>query len=222
MTNTLRLQTQVKEPKNPADAVIIWLHGLGASSSDFADMPQHLALGEKANIRYILPDAPRLPVTVNGGMVMPAWYDIKAMSVEREIDTPQLEQSAAAVQQLVDEQIAQGIDSRRIIIAGFSQGGAVGYQAALSYPKPLAGLLAHSTYFATQNTVKAHPANAQLPILIQHGTQDPVVPEMLGQQARDALTARGYEVTYQTYPMPHSLCLEQVQDMEQWLLKRFA
>lgn len=209
------------EPSAPADAVIIWLHGLGASGNDFVPMTEHLQL-QDANIRFLFPNAPQLPVTINQGMVMPAWYDITDMSIDRTIDSAQLRQSAAAIHQLIDEQIAAGISSQRIVIAGFSQGGAVGYEAALTYPEQLGGLMAHSTYFATAEDIEPAAANSKLPLLIQHGTQDPVVPESLGHKAADKLKERGYPVTYQTYPMPHSLCLEQVQDMKSWLALRFT
>ena len=209
------------EPQQPADAVIIWLHGLGASGDDFVPMTEHLQFPD-ANIRFLFPNAPKLPVTINQGMVMPAWYDITDISIDRTIDSAQLRASAAEIHAIIDEQIKQGIDSQRIIIAGFSQGGAVGYEAALTYPKMLGGLMAHSTYFATANDIQLSEANNQLPLLIQHGTQDPVVPESLGRKAQEDLTSRHYPVTYQTYPMPHSLCLEQVQAMKKWLAERFA
>lgn len=216
----MSLDVITHEPTQTADAVIIWLHGLGASGNDFVPMTEHLQF-PNANIRFLFPNAPQLPVTINQGMVMPAWYDITDISIDRTIDSKQLRTSAAEIHQLIDQQIQQGIDSERIIIAGFSQGGAVGYEAALTYPKPLGGLMAHSTYFATAADIDAATANQRLPLLIQHGTQDPVVPESLGRKAADDLTARGYAVTYQTYPMPHSLCLEQVQDMKQWLAARW-
>ncbi|WP_349677610.1 alpha/beta hydrolase [Idiomarina sp. UBA4206] len=208
------------EPAGTADAVIIWLHGLGASGNDFVPMTEHLKFAN-AQVRFLFPHAPQMPVTINQGMVMPAWYDITDMSIDRQIDSKQLRKSAAKVHAMIDEQIAHGIDSKRIIIAGFSQGGAVGYEAALTYPKPLAGLMAHSTYFATADDIQVNEANAQLPILVQHGTQDPVVPEVLGQKACAILKEKGFSVTNQTYPMPHSLCLEQVQDMQKWLDERF-
>lgn len=208
------------EPKAAADAVIIWLHGLGASGNDFVPMVEHLQFPTAA-IRFLFPNAPQLPVTINQGMVMPAWYDITEMNIDRTIDSKQLRESAKAVHALIDEQVEAGVDSRRIIVAGFSQGGAVGYEAALTYPKPLGGLMAHSTYFATASDIQIHSANAGLPLLIQHGTQDPVVPESLGKKAVEELTDKGFQPVYQTYPMPHSLCLEQVQAMHKWLAERF-
>lgn len=216
----MSLEVIKHEPAGKADAAIIWLHGLGASGNDFVPMTEHLKFAN-AQVRFLFPHAPQMPVTINQGMVMPAWYDITDMSIDRQIDSEQLRESASKVHAMIDEQVAQGIDSKRIIIAGFSQGGAVGYEAALTYPKPLAGLMAHSTYFATADDIQISEANAQLPILVQHGTQDPVVPEVLGQKACATLKDKGFSVTYQTYPMPHSLCLEQVQDMQKWLDERF-
>jgi len=143
------------EPKNgqPADACVFIIHGLGADGHDFEPLVPALALPESANVRFIMPHAPRLPVTINGGMVMPAWYDILAMDLGRRVDEVQLKKSAERIQALIQEQIDQGIDSQRIIVAGFSQGGAVAYQAALSFPQPLGGLLAMSTYFATADSI---------------------------------------------------------------------
>ena len=138
----------IVEPKNgqPANACVFILHGLGADGHDFEPLVPALSLPEGANVRFIMPHAPRLAVTINGGMVMPAWYDILAMDLDRRVDERQLKISANRIQGLIDEQIDQGIDSQRIIIAGFSQGGAVAYQAALSFPQPLGGLLAMSTW----------------------------------------------------------------------------
>ncbi len=137
------------EPKSgqPADACVFILHGLGADGRDFEPLVPALPLKQGLNVRFVLPHAPRLPVTINGGMVMPAWYDIHEMSLDRRVDTHQLVASAERIQELVQEQIGHGIDSRRIILAGFSQGGAVAYQAALSFDAPLGGLLAMSTYY---------------------------------------------------------------------------
>src|SRR5699024_8577066 len=149
----MSLEVIQHDPAGKADAVIIWLHGLGASGNDFVPMTEHLTFAQ-AQTRFLFPHAPQLPVTINQGMVMPAWYDITDMSIDRQIDSTQLRESAASIHQLIDEQVAQGIDSQRIIIAGFSQGGAVGYEAALTYPKPLGGLMAHSTYFATADDIQ--------------------------------------------------------------------
>ncbi|MCE8019286.1 alpha/beta fold hydrolase [Halomonas sp. MCCC 1A11036] len=212
------------EPKSgrPADACVFILHGLGADGHDFEPLVPALPLKAGLDVRFILPHAPRLPVTINGGMVMPAWYDIHEMSLDRRVDTAQLVASAERIQALVQEQIDHGIDSRRIILAGFSQGGAVAYQAALSFDAPLGGLLAMSTYFATADTITLAEANRELPIEIHHGTFDPVVHESLGKAAYQRLQGLGYAVHYQTYPMAHAVCPQQVGDIATWLNVRLG
>lgn len=204
-------------PSNAADSTVIWLHGLGADGHDFAPIVPELRLPSSMATRFIFPHAPSLPVTVNGGMVMPAWYDILDINIDRKVDVAQLTASANAVHALIQQELDRGINSKRIVLAGFSQGGAVAYQAALSYDQPLGGLLAMSTYFATADSVKLHPSNTQLPILIQHGDHDPIVPELLGREAQERLSALGYAADYQVYPMPHSVHPQQIQAISQWL-----
>ncbi len=204
---------------NPT-ATVIWLHGLGASGHDFEPIVPELRLPEGAAVRFLFPHAPELPVTINGGMRMPAWYDIKAMDVDRVIDTEQLRRSAAAIVELIDAEIARGIDSSKIILAGFSQGGAVAYEVGLSYPKPLAGLLGLSTYFATADTVTPSEASQGLPIQVYHGVYDGIVPEVLGRKSVAQLEALGYHPEYATYPMDHSVCLEEVVAIGQFLQNR--
>jgi phospholipase/carboxylesterase len=208
------------EPQGPANAVVIWLHGLGADGNDFVPVARQLTLSPTVATRFIFPHAPSIPVTINGGYVMPAWYDILEMSLERKVDLPQLRASAAAVVQLIEREITRGIDSQRIFLAGFSQGGAVVYEAALSYAKPLGGLLILSSYFASADTIELHPANQALPVLIQHGSFDPVVPEALGQRAYRQLLDKNYAVEYQSYPMEHSLCPPQIVAINHWLNER--
>ncbi|RTR02921.1 alpha/beta hydrolase [Halomonas nitroreducens] len=212
------------EPRGgkPADACVFILHGLGADGHDFEPLVPALTLPEAASVRFILPHAPRLPVTINGGMVMPAWYDIKEMSLDRRVDEAQLKDSAVCIQTLVREQIQHGIPGERIILAGFSQGGAVAYEAALTFPERLGGLLAMSTYLATAESLEPAPANRDLPIEIHHGSLDPVVPEALGRAARDRLSAMGYPVHYRQYPMAHAVCPQQVADIGRWLSDRLA
>ncbi|MBB3230917.1 alpha/beta hydrolase [Halomonas stenophila] len=212
------------EPRGgkPADACVFILHGLGADGHDFEPLVPALSLPEGASVRFILPHAPRLAVTINGGMVMPAWYDIKEMSLERRVDEAQLKASAARIQALVHEQIRHGIPAERIILAGFSQGGAVAYEAALTFPERLGGLLAMSTYLGTAESLEPTPANRELPIEIHHGHLDPVVPEALGRAAHDRLSAMGYPVHYRQYPMAHAVCPQQVADIGHWLSERLA
>lgn len=203
---------------NPT-AAVIWLHGLGASGHDFENVVPELGLPDDAAVRFIFPHAPNIPVTINGGMTMPAWYDIKAMDIDRVVDTDQLMDSARAVGKLIDREIERGIPSENIVIAGFSQGGAVAYELGLTYPKRLAGILALSTYFATADTVKPSEANAGIPINIYHGTFDPMVPETLGVRAVETLRGMGHEPAYMTFPMEHSVCLEEVQDIGRFISK---
>jgi phospholipase/carboxylesterase len=203
---------------NPT-AAVIWLHGLGASGHDFEPVVPELGLPADAAVRFIFPHAPNLPVTINGGMRMPAWYDIKAMDIDRVVDTEQLMASSDAVARLVDQEIERGVSSDKIVIAGFSQGGAVAYELGLSYPKRLAGIIALSTYFATAASVKVSDANRGIPINVYHGTRDPMVPESLGRMSVEKLTELGFSPSYQTYPMEHSVCLEEVVDIGQFLKK---
>ncbi len=207
------------EPQRPADASVIWLHGLGADGHDFEPIVLELRLPDSAAVRFIFPHAPSMAVTINNGMVMPAWYDILYMSIEKKVDEKQLLASSEKIRDLIDREIERGIDSSRIVIAGFSQGGAVGYQTALTYPEPLAGLMAMSTYFATSESIIPSQENKALPIQIYHGTMDPVVPEPLGKIAYEELKEKGYGVSYQTYPMQHSVCNEEVMDISRWIQK---
>jgi len=198
---------------NP-EASVIWLHGLGANGHDFEPVVPELAFAKKRAVRFIFPHAPDLPVTINGGMRMPAWYDILAMNIDRKLDEKQLRISAAAVAELVDQEREKGVASENILVGGFSQGGAVAYESALSYPEPLAGLFALSTYYATADSVQRSEANRNLPVFVAHGSRDPMVPEALGQQAVKTLEEQGYEPEYHRYGMEHSLCLEEIRDMD--------
>tara|TARA_B100000749_G_C18401505_1_gene454954 strand:+ start:707 stop:1366 length:660 start_codon:yes stop_codon:yes gene_type:complete len=207
---------EIETGENPT-AAVIWLHGLGASGHDFEPVVPELGLPEDAAVRFIFPHAPNLPVTINGGMSMPAWYDIKAMDIDRVVDTEQLRASADAVARLVEREKKKGVPADRIIIAGFSQGGAVAYELGLSYPERLGGILALSTYFATAKTVQCSEANADVPISVYHGTFDPMVPESLGVRSVETLKEMGYDPSYQTFPMEHSVCLEEIQDIGRFI-----
>ncbi|MHB0777101.1 alpha/beta hydrolase [Halomonas sp. WWR20] len=212
----------IESSRQPADASVILLHGLGADGHDFEPLVPALELPASLAIRFVLPHAPQLAVTVNGGMVMSAWYDILEMNLGRRVDEEQLKASADRVHDLIDAEIARGIASRRIIVAGFSQGGAVAYQAALTYPQPLGGLLAMSTYFPTADSIEPHEANRDLPIEVYHGTQDPIVPESLGRAGAERAREMGHSVEYHTYPMQHTLSIEQVGDIRRWLTQQLS
>ena len=211
---------------NPANKVInravIWLHGLGASGHDFEPVVPQLGLDADMAVRFIFPHAPNRPVTINGGMVMPAWYDILEMSLERKVDVNQIEESAQQIQDLIAREVERGVKPEHIVIAGFSQGGAVAYHVALGYPERLAGLMTLSTYLATNDNISYSTANKDMPILIEHGTHDPVVPAILGEQAKQLLSEKGYNVAYHTYPMAHQVCMPQIQNIGKWLNKVLA
>lgn len=201
----------------PVNAAVIWLHGLGADGNDFAPIVPQLQLPAGVGVRFIFPHAPSIPVTINSGLVMPAWYDIKMMDIDRHVDEVQLAQSASWVHALIDREVERGVASERIIVAGFSQGGAVAFEAGLTYPQRIGGIMALSTYFATAGSVKVNPLQKPLPILICHGTQDPVVPEMLGRKSLATLQDMGFAPEYRAYPMPHSVCPEEIDDIGDWL-----
>jgi phospholipase/carboxylesterase len=206
-----------RETNSNPNSTVIWLHGLGADGNDFAPLVPELNLPADLSVRFIFPHAPTMPVTVNGGFIMPAWYDVLEMTIDRRVDIAGLMASAEAINSFISREIERGINSKRIIIAGFSQGGAVAYQVALSHPRPLGGLLAMSTYFATAGIIEYSEINKTIPITIQHGEFDPVVPEQLGREAVTQLTKNGYTASYRNYPMEHSVCPEQIGDISKWL-----
>ena len=204
------------------NAAVIWLHGLGADGNDFAPIVAQLNLPENFGIRFVFPHAPSIPVTINNGVVMPAWYDIKQIDVNRHMDEEQLRQSATRVHDLIDREIERGVDSSRIIIAGFSQGGAVSYEAALSYPKPLAGIMALSTYFPTADSIQINPIQNSIPIMICHGSFDQVVEESLGLKSVAILQNLGFVPEYNGYPMEHAVCPQEIADIASWISRVLA
>ncbi len=221
MTNQL-LDCVIVEhnPSNkPISSAVIWLHGLGASGHDFEPIVPELNLDKDLSVRFIFPHAPHRPVTINNGFVMPAWYDILERSLDRKVDIEQIKESSQQIRSLINQQKQLGISSENIVIAGFSQGGAVAYHTALGHDEKLAGLLALSTYLATDGDLDYQEVNHNIPIKIDHGTHDPVVPEILGQRATQLLTTKGYDVNYHTYPMAHQVCLQQITAIGSWLNK---
>jgi len=212
----------LSSPNVDVSASVIWLHGLGADGHDFASLAPALKLPKELSIRFVFPHAPSIPVSINGGFVMPAWYDIQELSIERKVDRVQLMQSAAAVHALIDREIERGVDSRRIILAGFSQGGAVILEAALTCVHPLAAALSLSSYFPTADGIKPREQNAQLPVFVCHGSRDNVVNESLGLAAVESLKAMGHSVRYLRYPMEHAVCPQQVDDISKWLQEVLA
>lgn len=208
-------------PDRDVKASVIWLHGLGADGNDFAPIVPQLNLSLDFGVRFIFPHAPAIPVTINSGYVMPAWYDIKQVDVDRHVDNEQLQESASRIHDLIDREIERGIQSTRIIVAGFSQGGAVSFEAALSYEQPLAGIMALSTYFATVGTIKINAIQQSIPILICHGEHDPVVSEALGKRSRASLEKLGFDPEYHSYPIEHSVCPQEIEDIGNWISKVF-
>ncbi|MEL6868906.1 MAG: carboxylesterase [Pseudomonadota bacterium] len=213
----------IETAPNP-DAAVILLHGLGADGHDFVPIVQQMQLPSTSAIRFVFPHAPQRPVTINGGMSMPAWFDILGLDRTAAADEAGIRESSALLSRLVDEQIEAGIPPQRIVVAGFSQGGAIALFTGLTRTQPLAGVLALSTYLPLQQVVVNEHAGRQsaLPILMVHGTDDPVLPMALAQDARDFIQALGYDVRWQTYPMPHSVCMEEIDLIREWLLARFT
>lgn len=202
--------------ENP-DTSVIWLHGLGASGHDFEPVIPHLGLPQDAHVRFVFPHAPQIPVTLNGGMVMPAWYDIRSLDRHNDTDEQGILASAGRIRDLIHREMERGVPSNHIVIAGFSQGGAVAYHTALTFEQPLAGLMVLSGYFASINLTTPSAANSQLPVFVAHGTNDAMLPEFLGQEALGHLRKLGYEPEYRTYPMEHEVCLEEIQAIGAWL-----
>ncbi|MBT8347203.1 MAG: carboxylesterase [Desulfofustis sp.] len=213
----MQLLSAIEQETSPdPNYCVIWLHGLGADGNDFAPIVPHLKLPENLAVRFIFPHAPEMPVTVNGGMIMPAWYDIIEMEIDRRVDIEGLISSAAMIDKFVDRELERGLDEKNIIIAGFSQGGAVAYHLALNRPVRLGGLLAMSSYCPTCSMIHDHTPHVGLPIEIHHGLYDPVVPERLGREARGFMEEHGYAPVYRTYPMEHNVCAEQIEDIGAW------
>ncbi|WP_053980638.1 alpha/beta hydrolase [Marinagarivorans algicola] len=210
---------EIETAVNPS-AAVIWLHGLGANGNDFVPIVPELNLPNALAVRFVFPNAPHLPVTINGHYFMPAWYDILSMdNGGRQINEQQLQRSADYITSLIEREITRGIPSERIVLAGFSQGGAVVYHVAAHYPKPLAAVLGLSTYFPTAASVTFETVNKALPIEIHHGSQDAVVLESLGLAAKQTFEDNGYTVGYRRYPMEHTVSPEQIQDIGRFLTK---
>lgn len=214
---------EIETGPNP-EASIVWLHGLGADGGDFAPLARELDLRAVGPVRYVFPHAPMMPVTINGGYVMRAWYDILSADLVRREDETTLRASQTLVEALLARERARGIASQRIVLAGFSQGCAMTLLAGLRHPERLAGLMGLSGYLPLAATTAAerHAANADVPIFLAHGRVDPVVPLDRALSAREALQALGYAIDWHEYPMAHSVCPEEIGDIEAWLLKVLA
>ena len=215
---TLLPRVELESASNPTSAVI-WLHGLGADGHDFAGLVPELDLSNCPPIRFVFPHAPSMPVTVNGGYVMPAWYDILGPNLVSQQDAAGIQASERAIVALIAHEVALGIPAERIVLAGFSQGCAMALHTGLRLPQRLAGIMALSGYLPLADRLAAerHPANAQTPVFMAHGTQDPVVVIARGEASRDALAALGQPVAWHSYPMPHSLHPQEISDISAFL-----
>jgi len=220
MTKSLDFIERTTGPE-PTHA-IIWLHGLGADGHDFEPIVPELDLSEKPAIRFIFPHAPKQAVTINAGMVMRAWYDISGLDFIGHEDQTGIRRSSDLVRALIENENTRGIPSNRIILAGFSQGGAIALHLGLRHTESLAGILALSTYLplARYTASEVNEANRNTPIFMAHGSFDPVVPFMLGDSSHQQLQAMGYDVEWHTYPIPHSVSLDEIRDISAWIKKR--
>lgn len=221
--NTLLLSAIEIETSTPATASVIWLHGLGADGNDFAGIVPQLRLPADAAIRFIFPHAPVRPVTINGGMEMRAWYDIIGIGPEFQQDEVGIRKSQQQVVDLIENEQQRGIAPERVVLAGFSQGGAIALIAGLQYSKKLAGIMGLSTYlplasdFQNERNIETHMVNQSTSIFMAHGNSDPVVPFSYGKDSYEVLLQMGCPASWNQYPMQHAVCADEIQDIRQWL-----
>jgi phospholipase/carboxylesterase len=214
---------EIETGPHPRTTLIV-LHGLGADGFDFVPICGELDLAALGPVRYVFPHALTRPVTINGGYTMRAWYDILVTDLVRHEDETGLRQSQQQIAELIDRERERGVAAERIVVMGFSQGCAMALMTALRYPHRLGGAVGLSGYLplAALTTAERSAANADLPVFMAHGTQDPIVPHARGAASRDALRALGHEVAWQEYPMPHSVCAEEIEALNAWLLKQLG
>lgn len=207
-------------PDAKPSAVIIWLHGLGADGHDFEPIVPELRLPDTLPVRFVFPHAPMRSVTINFGMAMRAWFDVLSMEPVHQIDMDSFSESVDLIEDLIAEEIQAGIPPERIVLAGFSQGGAVALHTGLRFEKKLAGILALSCYLPTIDTLKhaRSTANRNIPIMMAHGTVDPVISMSRAVATRKTLTALGYQIRWYEYPMPHTVCPEEIEAIGSWLI----
>ena len=220
---TILEAVEIETGKNPT-ASVIWMHGLGADGNDFVPIVNELELDGTPAIRFVFPHAPMRPVTINNGYVMRAWYDVSFGDLEgksRRADEQGVRESQAHITALIEREAKRGVAAEDIVLAGFSQGGAIALQTGLRYPRKLAGVIALSTYLPLAESLlqESAPANKATPIFMAHGTYDPVVPLMMGAGSMTLLSGLGYAVEWRQYPMPHSVCPEEIEDIGHWLRK---
>ena len=214
MLATLELETG-----RPATASVIWLHGLGADGHDFEPIVPELDLPNGLAVRFVFPHAPMQPVTINGGAVMRAWYDVSGLEGERREDAAGVRASQAKVEELIAREKARGVPAARLVLAGVSQGGAIALQTGLRHDERLAGIMALSTYLPVASTLaaEASPANRAVPIFIAHGLDDPLIPIERATASRRQLEAAGAAVEWHEYPMAHAVCADEIADVSAWL-----
>lgn len=213
------LEKIIIEPDSEATACVIWLHGLGADGHDFEAIVPELGLPAENGIRFVFPHAPLMPVTINQGYVMRAWYDILSMEIAATQDEAGIRRSSEQLIALIEEQRSQGIIAERIVLAGFSQGGVIALHTGLRYGEKLGGIMALSSYLPLEDKLEreAAAANRNTSIFLAHGSQDPIVPHRLGVQTRRVLKDLDYPVQWEEYAMEHSVCLEEIKDISAWL-----
>ena len=218
--SALPLETVELEPPSSAQAAVVWMHGLGADGHDFESLVPELQLPSSLAVRFVFPHAPVRPVTINGGHRMRAWYDVAGFDRRAPQDEPGIRESAEAIGALVKRERERGIAASRILVAGFSQGGAMALFTALRWPERLGAIVALSTYLPLADSLRdeLQPANAGVPVFMAHGQFDQVLPQSLGEFSRDALLSLGCPVDWHSYPMPHSVCLEEVADLRRFML----
>lgn len=223
MNNPLLEAIQIETAPNPTVSVI-WMHGLGADGSDFVPIVRELDLTGCPAIRFVFPHAPTMPVTINGGYVMRAWYDILGTDLAKREDEKGLRASQTSIEQLIAQEKSRGIAANRIVLAGFSQGCAMTIQTGLRHPEKLAGLLCLSGYVPIHATIvtERHPANHDTPIFMAHGRGDQVIPIDRAEQSRDLLQSLGYSVEWHEYMMQHAVCAEEIDDISAWLRRVLA
>ncbi|MBT8506732.1 carboxylesterase [Coxiella-like endosymbiont of Rhipicephalus sanguineus] len=212
-------------PTKAAVGSVIWLHGLGADGHDFADIVPQLALPQDLHLRFIFPHAPIRPITINAMMQMRAWYDIYSLTDFTHEDEEGIAQTQRSINQLIEKEVTEGVPSHRIVLAGFSQGGAMALYTSLRYSKPLAGVIALSTYLPLADQLAAKVSdviNQQIPIFIAHGDSDRVLPLTLGKQTFQLLNQLGYPVEWHEYAMGHQVCYEEIKAIGKWLTNRFS
>lgn len=215
---SLTLQTVERETAPEPAASVVWLHGLGADGYDFDPIVPALRLPGGPEVRYVFPHAPIRPVTINGGAEMRAWYDIVTIQRSGNEDEAGIRESSEAVAALIRREAERGIPAHRVVLAGFSQGGAIALHAGLRYPEKLAGVIALSCYLPLRAAASEfHEANRGASIFMAHGSLDPVVPAVLGEESATMLSEAGYDVQFKSYVMPHSVCPEEVEDIRRWM-----